>query len=65
MSTPSFAREFAGILDVVGSVLAVSAAARQRGRPGDAHLKRVGIDPDQFHRIRRYRAGMASSAAGR
>ena len=54
MSTTSFARGFAGFLDVLGSTLAVSAATRRYRQPGDADLKRLGIDPDQFHRIRRY-----------
>ncbi|MBE0694474.1 MAG: hypothetical protein IH590_15415 [Aquamicrobium sp.] len=54
MSSKSRSRGFAGFLDTIGSVLAVSAATRQYRQPADADLKRLGIDPAQFHDIRRY-----------
>jgi hypothetical protein len=54
MSSRTIASGFTEFLGVIGSALAVSAATRQYRQPGDADLKRLGIDPNQFHRIRRY-----------
>ena len=54
MSSKSLARGFTGFLDTIGSALAVSAAARQYRQPADTDLKRLGIDPTQFHGIPRY-----------
>ena len=54
MSSRTIASGFHAFIDVVGSALAVSAATRQYRQPGDKDLKRLGIDPDQFHGIRRY-----------
>ena len=51
LSTP---QQRADILDAVGSALAVSAATRRYRQPTDADLKRLGINPAQFHGIRRY-----------
>ena len=54
MSARSFTARFTAMLGIIGSAIAVSAAAREHRKPHDADLKRLGIDPDQFHRIRRY-----------
>jgi len=54
MSTRTIAKGLSGFFEVMGSALAVSAAIRQYRQPGDADLKRLGIDPGQFHGIRRY-----------
>ena len=54
MSSRTLNKGFSAFIEVVGSVLAVSAATRQYKQPGDADLKRLGINPDQFHGIRRY-----------
>ncbi len=54
MSSKSISRGFVEFLDAVGSALAVSAATRQYRQPTDADLKRLGINPAQFHGIRRY-----------
>lgn len=54
MSSRTLARGFSDFLEIVGSALAVSAATRQYRQPGDADLKRLGIDPGQFRGIRRY-----------
>jgi hypothetical protein len=51
MNTKSF---FSDVLMTIGSALAAAAAVRQGREPDRRNLRALGIDPDQFHTIRRY-----------
>jgi len=41
-------------LDIVGSAIAVSSATRERRPAADADLRRLGISPDEFRKIKRF-----------
>lgn len=49
---PTFS-SLAGLIDVIGSAIAASAAVEGGRRPKAGDLTRLGIEPQQFYRIRR------------
>lgn len=51
MSRKSFIREFLGTIQ---SAISVSGAVESGRAPQAHHLKRLGIDPQQFGTIRKY-----------
>lgn len=54
MSTRKPLSAVADLFGVLGSAFAVSAAVRSHRKPQDADLMRLGVDPKQFAKIRRY-----------
>lgn len=54
MSSRHLTRGIFEFLDIVGSAFAVSAATREHRPAKEADLRRLGIDPVQFRKIRRF-----------
>lgn len=54
MKARKFVTGVGEFFDFMGSAMAVSAAVRNRQPARAADLQRLGIDPEQFSRIRRY-----------
>jgi hypothetical protein len=53
VSNRNFARRLTGMLDVLGSAFAVSAAVESGQRAKARDLRRLGIDPERFDELRR------------
>lgn len=54
MSSRFFPKGISEFFGLVGSAIAVSSATREHRRAHDSDLKRLGIDPEQFHAIKRF-----------
>jgi hypothetical protein len=43
-----------GFFDIIGSAIAAAAATNNGRKPRNRDLRILGIDPEQFHRIKRF-----------